>query len=128
MSRELWERVQGVMDGRRVKKHRRGERAFAFSRMISCGHRGCSVVGEMKKQKYVYYHCTGHKGKCGERYVREEALEKQFAQILGGLRFDDEIMSWVRDALTADLRQPLDLFAVTVATEPSFDGFTVSAR
>jgi hypothetical protein len=88
------------MDGRRVKKHRRGKREFAFSRLISRGHCGCSVVGEMKKQKYVYDHCTGHRGKCGEPYVREEVLEKQFAQILGGLRFDDEIMSWVRDALT----------------------------
>ena len=49
ISRDLWERVQGVMDGRRVKKHRRGKRDFAISRMISCGHCGCSVVGEMKK-------------------------------------------------------------------------------
>ncbi len=61
-----------------------------------------------KKQKYVYYHCTSHKGKCGEPYVREEVLEEKFTELLGGLRFDDEIMSWVRDALTqshADERQ-----------------------
>ena len=100
ISRDLWERVQGVMDGRRVKKHRRGKRDFAFSRMISCGHCGCSAVGEMKKQKYVYYHCTGHKGKCGEPYVREEVLEQRFTELRGGPHFDDEIMSWVRDALT----------------------------
>ena len=92
VSRELWERVQGIMDGRRVKKYRKGKRDFAFSRMISCGHCGCSVVGEMKKQKYVYYHCTGHKGKCGEPYVREEVLEEKFTTLLGELRFDDRTM------------------------------------
>jgi site-specific DNA recombinase len=100
ISRDLWERVQAVMDGRRVKKYRRGKRDFAFSRMILCGHCGCSVVGKIKKQKYVYYHCTGHKGKCGEPYVREEVLEQRFTEFLGGLHFDDEIMSRVSDALT----------------------------
>jgi len=53
----------------------------------------------MKKQKYVYYHCTGHKGKCGEPYVREKVLEQKFTDLLSGLRFDDEIMPWVRGAL-----------------------------
>jgi hypothetical protein len=32
-------------------------------------------VGEIKKSRYVYYHCTGYKGKCPDPYVREEVLE-----------------------------------------------------
>ncbi len=60
----------------------------------------CPDGKKMTKQKYVYYHCTGHKGKCREPYVREEVLEEKFATLLGGLRFDDETMSWIRDALT----------------------------
>jgi hypothetical protein len=58
------------------------------------------VVGEIKKQRYVYYHCTGYADKClsnpasrRSKYVREEALEAQF--------FDDEVLEWVRDALHA---------------------------
>ena len=39
--------------------------------------------GELKKGRYVYYHCTGYRGKCGEPYTREETLTQQFA---GGLR------------------------------------------
>ncbi len=66
VSRELWERVQHILDGRYAKRGRSGKRDFAFSRLIECGHCGCAMVGELKKGKYVYYHCTGYKGKCPE--------------------------------------------------------------
>jgi site-specific DNA recombinase len=33
--------------------------------------------------------------------VREEALEAQFTELLGQLKFDDEVLEWVRDALHA---------------------------
>jgi site-specific DNA recombinase len=48
ITRELWERVQGVLDGRNAKKPKRGKRDFAFSGLISCGHCGCALVGELK--------------------------------------------------------------------------------
>lgn len=57
------------------------------------------VVGEIKKGRYVYYHCTGYKGKCPERYVRQEVLEAKFSALLGQLTFDDEVLEWVREAL-----------------------------
>ncbi|MCA8881916.1 MAG: recombinase family protein [Rhodobacteraceae bacterium] len=108
VSVELWERVQGVMDGRNASKHRRMTHDFAFSGLIACARCGCSVVGEIKKQKYIYYHCTGYADKCrGEpaacrrKYVREEVLEQQFTAMLGQLRFDDEVLAWVREALHA---------------------------
>ncbi len=99
ISRELWERVQDMMNGRNASKHRRVKHNFAFSGLIACGHCGCSIVGEIKKQKYIYYHCTGYKGKCDEPYVREEVLEEKFGALLGSLVFDDEVLDWVRDAL-----------------------------
>jgi site-specific DNA recombinase len=106
ISVELWERVQAVMDGRFAKKHRRMTHDFAFSGLIACSKCGCSVVGEIKKQRYVYYHCTGYSDKCHgnpatcrRKYVREEALEQQFTGLLGQLHFDDEVLSWVQEAL-----------------------------
>jgi site-specific DNA recombinase len=98
---ELWERVQDVLDGRQAKKHRRAKHNFAFSGLIACGHCGCSIVGEIKKQRYIYYHCTGYKGRCHEPYVREEVLERRFSDLLGCLSFDDEALRWVREALHA---------------------------
>ena len=108
VSVELWERVQGVLDGRFAKKHRRMRHDFAFSGLIACAKCGCSVVGEIKKQRYVYYHCTGYADKCQgnpvscrRKYVREEVLEAQFTELLGRLHFDDEVLEWVREALHA---------------------------
>ena len=63
VSRELWDQVQTVLDGRHNARHRRVKRDFAFSRLITCGHCGCAVVGELKKQRYVYYHCTWYSAK-----------------------------------------------------------------
>lgn len=105
---ELWERVQGVLDGRNASKHRRMTHDFAFSGLIACARCGCSVVGEVKKQKYIYYHCAGYADKCRgipaecrRKYVREEVLEQQFSAVLGQLHFDDEVLEWVREALHA---------------------------
>ena len=99
VAQDLWERVQEVLDGRFANRHRKTKHGFAFSGLVSCGHCGCSLVGEIKKGRYVYYHCTGYKGKCPEPCTREEVLEEQFADLLKGLVLDDEIMGWVTEAL-----------------------------
>ena len=57
------------------------------------------MVGEIKKGRYVYYHCTGYKGKCPEPYTREEVLEMDFARLLEGISFSEEVLDWVTQAL-----------------------------
>ena len=57
------------------------------------------MVAEIKKSRYVYYHCSRAKGKCPEPYTREEVLEERFAELLDRLRFDDEVLAWVSQAL-----------------------------
>jgi DNA invertase Pin-like site-specific DNA recombinase len=49
VSREVWERVQHVLDGRHAKKHRRVKHEFAFSGLIACGH--CGVQWSAKSKK-----------------------------------------------------------------------------
>lgn len=99
VSRDLWEKVQGVLKERGTRKPKRVTRDLAFSNLIRCGHCGCALVGEIKKGRYVYYHCTGYKGKCPEPYVRQEVLEEKFAEILRRLTFDDEVLGWAKEAL-----------------------------
>ena len=117
-----------MLDDRNASKHRRVNHDFAFSGLIACGHCGCSLVGEIKKQRYIYYHCTGYKGKCDEPYGREEVLEKKFGALLGGLAFDDEVLDWLRDALHeshADERreQELPLIGYALSTTGSRTAF-----
>ena len=101
VSRELWERVQAVLQGRNARKIRHETHDFAFSGLMNCGHCGCALVGERKKGRYVYYHCTGYKGNCGEPYVREEVISKKFSEVLGRLSFGEDVLSW----LTVGLRE-----------------------
>jgi len=96
----------GVLDARHATKSKQGKRDFAFSGLIACHACGCAVVGEIKKERYVCYHCTGFADKCQDipatcrrKYVREEMIEKQFTDLLGRLKFDDQVLEWVRDAL-----------------------------
>jgi site-specific DNA recombinase len=43
----------------------------------------------------------GNPASCRRKYVREEELEAQFSKLLGRLKFDDEVLDWVREALHA---------------------------
>jgi site-specific DNA recombinase len=120
VSRELWARVQAMLDGRNETNVRGTKHNFAFTGMITCGHCGCAMVGELKKGRYVYYHCTGFKGKCGERYVREEMLEEKLSALLGRLQFSDDVLEWLKKALReshADQKQEHEAAIARLRTE-----------
>jgi site-specific DNA recombinase len=53
----------------------------------------------LKKKQYVYYHCTGYKGKCPEKYVREEEIARQFGEALKAIQLDGEVLEWIKTAL-----------------------------
>ncbi len=99
VNRETWERVQTLLDRRVATKQHRVKRDFAFSGFVRCGHCHCCLVGELKKQKYVYYHCTGHRGKCPEPYTREEAMQDQFAASLRRLVMPPQVLTWLQEAM-----------------------------
>ena len=82
VTREIWQRVQELLDARAEDKTRKVKHDFAFTGLVRCGHCGCMLVGEIKKGRYVYYHCTGNRGKCPEPYTRQEIFTGAFAGIL----------------------------------------------
>lgn len=89
ISRDLFARVQDVFAAANHSKHTR--RRHAFAGLVTCGRCGCAFTAETKKGQYVYYHCTGYKGPCGNTYVREEELVRQFGQILKQVRIPAEL-------------------------------------
>lgn len=74
-----------------MAKHLKGnKRDFTFSGLIACHACGCAVVGEIKRERYAYYHCTGwidtcqgNAASCRRKHFREETLEAQFTELLG---------------------------------------------
>ena len=100
VSEEIWTQVQEVLEGRGSAKLRGSTvHDFTFTGMMTCRHCGCALVGDIKKQKYIYYRCSGNKGRCGEPYVREKVLEEQCAAVLERLRFDEETLGLMTRAL-----------------------------
>ncbi len=99
ITRELWDRVQVILKDRGTQKPRKVKHNFAFQNLIRCGHCDCAMIGEIKKQKYIYYHCTFYRGKCDEPYVREEVLEEKFTEVLRRLRFDEDVLALVKQAI-----------------------------
>jgi site-specific DNA recombinase len=96
---ECWQRVQGLLDARAESKIRKVKHTFAFTGLIRCGHCGCLLVGEIKKGRYVYYHCTGNRGKCPEPYARQEIFTETFASLLQDLVIPRPILEWLGDAV-----------------------------
>ena len=99
ISRDLFDRVQDVLTKNGHSRGRPHAYEWAFQGLVFCGHCGCALTAEMKKQRYVYYHCTGYKGKCPEKYVREEELARQFGEALRRIEMDKEVLEWVVTAL-----------------------------
>jgi site-specific DNA recombinase len=116
ISKELYERVQEVLREKGRRRSRQQKHHWAFQGLVSCGHCGCALTAELKKGKYVYYHCTGHKGKCDERYVREEELARQFGEALSVIRMDTEVSEWVVMALKASHGDEKRYHDETIAT------------
>jgi site-specific DNA recombinase len=96
VTKEAWQRVQSLLDSHGKTNRHRIKHDFAFSGLVRCGHCGCTLVAEIKKGRYVYYHCTGHHGNCPEPYTREELLVEQFACHLGELLVPPEVTEWLQ--------------------------------
>ena len=99
ISRDLFDDVQQVLTDKGHSRRRPHTHEWAFQGLVFCGHCGCALTAEIKKERYVYYHCTGYKGKCPEKYVREENMARQFGEALGLIRMDKEVLEWVVTAL-----------------------------
>lgn len=102
ISRDLFEKVQGVLFGRHNAKIHACKPMFSYQGLIRCGHCGCAMVGETKKHKYTYYHCTGWKGKCPDPWTKEERLNPQFEDTLKCIHMDKEVLEWMITVLKSD--------------------------
>jgi site-specific DNA recombinase len=64
--------AQDVLSGRNKRKCRKHD--FAFRGMLTCAADNCSMTAEVQKGKYIYYRCSGYRGKCNTPYFREEEI------------------------------------------------------
>ncbi len=97
VSKDLFNAVQEAFAAQ--NRPRQTKRQFAYRGLMVCGKCGCAITAEIKKGKYIYYHCTGFKGKCGNKSVREEELSEQFAGTIKKIHITDDTLELVKQAL-----------------------------
>ena len=98
ITQETFDAVQTVL--RRKPRARYPKQRHAFMGLLACARCGCSMTAEKKKNRYVYYRCTGFKGACGNTYIREERL----ADLLGDVVKPIQITSETADGIATALR------------------------
>jgi len=87
VSRDLFLQVQRSL--KRPNKPQLGRTKFAFGNLMVCSKCGCKITAEIKKGKYVYYHCTGMRGGCDLVYVREVDIIDQFTDLVDPLHLTE---------------------------------------
>ena len=78
---------------------------IAFRGLMTCAHDGCMLTGDVQKQKYVYYRCTGNRGKCDLPRFKEEVLSERLGEPLKGLQVPPEIVAQIVAMLHEDQSQ-----------------------
>ena len=80
---------------------------FLFSGIMKCSHCGCSLVGELKKGKYIYYHCSGQRGGDCKRnkYLKEKVAEEMFLKVLESLKVSDKGLEIVQNQIKQKIQE-----------------------
>ncbi|HEX5758569.1 MAG TPA: recombinase family protein [Thermoanaerobaculia bacterium] len=86
----LFRRVQDRLQGRTHRKVIRHE--FVFRRLLSCGHCGRLLRGELQKG-HVYYRC--HTQGCPTKCVREEAVDETIQRELRRLMLSSDQLAYL---------------------------------
>ncbi|MBU8934774.1 MAG: zinc ribbon domain-containing protein [candidate division Zixibacteria bacterium] len=97
ISKSLFDSVQAVLTS--APRQQSGRREFLFRGLLKCEHCGCALVGELKKGKYIYYHCTQARGPCNHPWVREEVLDQRMMDVLKAVEIDDGTVGDIVQAL-----------------------------
>src|SRR5215469_16396188 len=106
VSRKLFDQVQTILAGHNRPKY--SKRDIAFRGLMNCAYDGCMLTGDIQKQKYVYYRCTGHRGKCDLPRFREEDLAERLGEPLKGLQVPEEIVSRIVSTIRKDQQQSIN--------------------
>jgi site-specific DNA recombinase len=100
---DLYDRVQAVLRGH--NKPRYGKQEIAFRGLLTCAEDNCRITGERKKGKYVYYRCTGYRGKCATPRFTESEMAEKLGEVLKCIQIPDDVLVSLQESLVRDQKQ-----------------------
>ncbi|MBF0503460.1 MAG: recombinase zinc beta ribbon domain-containing protein, partial [Candidatus Omnitrophica bacterium] len=97
ISKKLFDEVQNVLT--RKSRTYKSRKNFAFANLLHCGECGCRVLGEEKKKRYTYYHCSFSKGRHnGIGYIPENRLTEMFEDSIIKVTLTEDKAEWLKQA------------------------------
>ena len=99
ITNDLFQRVQ-----RALQQHNRGKYGkhdIAFRGLLTCAHDNCTMTTELKKGKYVYYRCSGYRGKCDTPRFTESEISEKLGELLKAIYIPDEVLERIQNALAS---------------------------
>ena len=105
ISQELFNKCQ-ELSGNKARP-RAKTKGFTLSGFVKCEKCGCAVTAEIKKGKYIYYHCTNGKGSCDQKSfnANEKTLDEQIAADMERLKISEKMVDIVYRAKIEELEQ-----------------------
>lgn len=100
---KTFQRVQEVLTSHNRPKYSKQE--IAFRGLMTCAHDSCMLTGDVQKKKYVYYRCTGNRGKCALPRFKEEVLSQRLGELLKDLQVPPAIVEQILATLREDQNQ-----------------------
>ncbi|MFH2035573.1 MAG: recombinase family protein [Candidatus Zixiibacteriota bacterium] len=113
ISKELFDRVQETFE--RANHPIETKRNLALAGLVKCGKCGCSMTPEIKKGKYVYYHCTQFKGACDNVWIREESLIEMFSDVVKQIKVNQEATNDIKKALLESQKDRIKFHEESIA-------------
>lgn len=100
---KIFAQVQAVLTGH--DRPRYSKRDTAFRSLMNGANDGCMLTGEVQKENYVYYRCTGNHGNSDLPGFREDDIANRLGEPLKGLQVPPAIVSQIVATLREDQNQ-----------------------
>lgn len=101
VSKQLFQKAQRAFkkDG---KPDTRCGHIFLYKGMMKCAECGCAITSEIKRNKWIYYHCTGNAPQpCSQKkqYIKQEEIDLQVDEAIKRVVIDDKLADYINSLL-----------------------------
>jgi len=112
VSKELFKQVKDVLV--KPTKSKSKKDLFPYTNLIKCGNCGCYLTAEIQKGKYIYYHCSGSKGNCKQKYIKHEMVEGEFERLLDSICITEEQQGLILRGLRESFQDKIEFHNETI--------------
>lgn len=103
ISNTLFEQVNQVKASFNKKPAKFAGLPYIYRGLLRCSDCGLAITPE-KHKGFVYYHCTQYNGKHGAKWLREEEITRQLAEVFKSMQIPKDIVKEMEKTL-ADVHQ-----------------------